>query len=88
MKNQIIIDIDTEKEKPIIIAKGKGYEPPKTKEEAQVMIITDIACVVDALLSMIHVADQNSYVDKNVIVGKIIKELNQYLTLPSTKETE
>ena len=88
MKNQIIIEIDTEKEKPLIIAKGVDYQPPKTKEEAQIMIVTDIACVTDALLSLIHVADQNEYADKGVLIPKIIKELEQYLSLPSTKPEE
>jgi hypothetical protein len=88
MKNQIIIDIDTEREKPLLIGKGPDYEPPATKEEAKVMIVTDIACVVDGLLSLVHIADQNEYADKTIMIPRIIKELEQYLSLPSTKPEE
>ena len=88
MKNQIIIDVDTEREKPLIIGKGPDYEPPKTKEEAQEMIKTDMGCVLDALLSLIHIADQNDYADKEKTVEQAIKELKQYLSLPSTKPKE
>jgi len=88
MKNQIIIDVDTEREKPLLIGKGPEYPPPANKEEGQKMIVEDIACMVDALLSLVHVADQNEYADKAVIIPKIIKELEQYLSLPSTKPEE
>jgi hypothetical protein len=86
MKNQIIIDIDTEREKPLLIGKGADYQPPATKEEAQEMIINDIACVCDTMISLIHIADQNSYGNKKDLVNKAIKVLNQYLTLPTTPQ--
>jgi len=88
MKNKIIIDIDSEREKPLIIGKGSEYQPPTNKEEAKEMLITDLGCVLDALLSMVHVADQNGYADKHELIEKAIKTMNQYLSLPSTKPIE
>lgn len=88
MKNLIIIDVDTEREKPIFISKGPDYQAPTNKEEAKEIIITDMGCILDTLLNLIHIADQNDYESKEILVGKAIKELNQYLSLPSTKPTE
>lgn len=88
MKNLIIIDFDPERERPLIIGKGLDCKPPTTKEEAKEMILGDLACMCDAVLTMIHLADQNSYADKHEIIPKIIDELNKYLSLPSTKEDE
>lgn len=88
MKNLIIIEVDTEREKPIIIGKGPDYNPPTSVEEAKQIILTDMGCVLDTLLNLIHIADQNDYASKEETVGKAIKELNQYLSLPSTKPSE
>lgn len=88
MKNLIIIDVDTEREKPLIFGKGPDYQAPTTADEAKEIIIQDLGCVLDAFLSLVHVADQNDYADKTDLVAKAIKELNQYLSLPSTKATK
>jgi hypothetical protein len=85
MKNLIIIDVDTDREKPIIFGKGPDFQAPTTKEEAKEILTTDMGCVLDSLLNLIHIADQNGYGDKEVLVNQAIKELNQYLSLPSVK---
>jgi hypothetical protein len=79
MKNTIYIDIDTEREQPILIGKGPETEQPTSREEAGKMIINDIACVCDALITLIHVAEQNEYAKKDELVGASISQLNLYL---------
>lgn len=88
MKNAIYIDIDTEREQPILIGKGPEIEPPTSREEAGKMIITDIACICDAMISLMHVAHQNDYGVKEELVATAISQLNQYLKLPSQPKPE
>ena len=80
MKNIIIIDIDTEREQPVLIGKGKETPPPSTVEEATKMLFEDIACTTDALISMVHIVDQNKYGTKEDLIEKIKIQLNSYLT--------
>jgi hypothetical protein len=88
MKNTIYIDIDTEREQPILIGKGPETSPPETREEAGKMIVEDIACVCDALINLIHVADQNSYGTKESLIEKVKGQLNEYLSNPTPKDNE
>ncbi len=82
MKNTIYIDIDTDREQPILIGKGPETVPPTTREEAGKMIVEDIACVCDALINLIHVADQNEYATKESLIEKIKAQLDEYLNSP------
>jgi hypothetical protein len=82
MKNTIYIDIDTDREQPILIGKGPETVPPTTREEAGKMIVEDIACVCDALINLIHVADQNEYATKKSLIEKIKAQLDEYLNSP------
>jgi hypothetical protein len=79
MKNTIYIDIDTEREQPILIGKGPETEQPTTREEAGKMIINDIACVCDAMITLIHVAEQNGYAKKEDLVESAMNQLTLYL---------
>jgi hypothetical protein len=88
MKNAIYIDIDTEREQPILIGKGPEIEPPTSREEAGKMIITDIACICDAMISLMHVAHQNEYGLKEELVATAIGQLNRFLELPSQPKPE
>ena len=77
MKNTIIIDVDTERDQPILIGKGPETNPPTTREEAAKMLSDDIACVTDALISLVHIVDQNQYGDKQVFIGKIKEQFDE-----------
>jgi hypothetical protein len=78
MKNSILIDIDSEREKKIIIGKPDVLEQPETPEEAKAMIIKDIADICETLCELIHIADQNGYAKKGDLVGAAINSLNQF----------
>jgi hypothetical protein len=79
MKNLIYIDVDTEREKPILIGKGPEVATPTNKEEARDMIINDIRCVCETLCILIDMADQNKYALKNELVTESIKQLTKML---------
>jgi hypothetical protein len=79
MKNLIYIDVDTEREKPILIGKGPEIANPTNKEEARDMIINDIRCICETLCILIDVADQNKYALKSELVTESIKQLTKML---------
>ncbi len=79
MKNLIYIDVDTEREQPILIGKGPEIPTPTNKEEARDMIINDIRCVCETLCILIDVADQNKYALKSELVTESIKQLTKML---------
>lgn len=87
MKNTIYIDIDTDREQPILIGKGEENAAPTNREEAGTMILTDISSICDALIALIHVADHNQYGDKETLVNQSINELNKFLKLPTETNT-
>lgn len=77
MKNTIYIEIDTENVTPIMFGKGPNSKTPTNHEEAAEMILVDINCMTEALLSLIHLADQNNYGDKINITNEIIESLKK-----------
>ena len=79
MKNTIYIDIDTERDEPILIGKPEGVKPPETQEEAHNMIVNDIASVCEALCRLIDMAEQNGYTEKGKLVEASIKVLSEML---------
>jgi hypothetical protein len=83
MKNTIYIDVDTEREQQILITKGAENQPTN-KEEAAKMIINDVACVCEALCTLIHVADQNQYAKKDELITESIKQLTRMLVEDSS----
>ncbi len=78
MKNIIYIEIDSEKSEPILFGKGPDAIVPKNKEEAANMVLVDINCLTEALLSLIHLADQNGYGDQNVLLTENIAKMVNY----------
>lgn len=88
MKNSIYIDVDTEREQPILIGKGADTVQPETPEGAMEMIKTDISCLCEAMCSLVHVADQNGYGSKEQYVTGLIARLNEFLLEVPTPVTE
>lgn len=86
MKNTIIIDVNTERDQPILIGKGPETNPPTTREEAAKMLIDDIACVTDAIINLVHIVDQNQYGDKQTIIDRIKERFDIYLAEPAPTE--
>lgn len=82
MKNAIYVEIDTEREQPVLIGKPPEIEPPTTQEETSEMIKNDIACLLEAMITLIHMADQNGYGKKEEYVQQSIDHLNRFLAEP------
>lgn len=82
MTNTIILDIDTERKDTILFGKPPHVPQPQTKEEAKEMVLNDIACLSQAIASLILIAAQNTYGDKKELVHASVK------TIYSILETE
>ena len=79
MKNLIYIDVDTDREKPILIGKGAEIQSPTNRDEARDMIINDIKCVCETLCILIDVAEKNQYAKKDELITESIKQLTKML---------
>lgn len=79
MKNTIIIDIDTDRERPILFTKPAHIEPPKDKNEAREMVLNDIFCLAESLKMFIMMANENQYGDNKELVSKTIDIINEAL---------
>jgi hypothetical protein len=79
MKNLVLIDFDTEREKKFIIGKPESIEKPNTETEAKAMIINDISCVCEALCELIHIASQNGYAKKEDLINTSLDLLKKNL---------
>lgn len=89
MKNVILIDIDTEREgKRILFGKPPDIEPPQTKEEAQQMVLNDIAWLSEAMCTLILLAAQNGYADKNALVDGTVKTITSILGIVDDVEVK
>ncbi len=81
MKNTIYIEIDSEKATPILFGKGPDSPKPTTPEEAGAMILVDINCMTEALMSLIHLADQSGYGKKDELLTDAIAKLVSFANL-------
>lgn len=88
MKNIIYIDIDSDREQPILIGKGAESPIPQNKEETAKMVQIDINCMAEALVSLIHLADQNAYGEKNELLDRVAGIMEQYRNLPTNNTNE
>jgi hypothetical protein len=79
MINSIFIDVDTERDKPIIFGKPPDITPPSTKEEAKEMILNDIICVAQSLKTLIIMAHENEYANKKDLVIACANTINEAL---------
>lgn len=86
MKNFIFIDVDTEREKPIIFGKPPEITPPENQEEAKAMILNDIACLSEAISTLILMAGQNGYADKTDLTVATVNTIYELLNNPKTIE--
>lgn len=78
MKNTIYIEIDTENETPIMFGKSPDSKMPTNAQEAGEMVLVDIKCLTEALMSLIYLADQNKYGNKNELLNEAILKLESF----------
>jgi hypothetical protein len=79
MKNSIIIDVDTDRTPIITISKPLDQEIPSDVDAVKAMILNDITCVSETLSTLINMADQNGYANKNNLVNTIVVRLQEML---------
>lgn len=79
MKNQIFIDVDTERERPIIFTKPSSIPQPQTNEEEAKVVINDIISLANALKLLIQIAGHKGYANKTELIDGVIKTVNEVL---------
>lgn len=77
MINIIIVDVDTEREPPIIIEKTDKTPPPTTPEDAKIMLANDIRDLCNGLATLIQLGSANSLIDKEAAINAAIKSLEE-----------
>ena len=75
MKNILIIDVDTTRDKVMMFKKPSDIPLPQTQEEAKKMILEDVSCAFEAFCSLVSVVDQNGYGKKNDMIQTAIQHL-------------
>ena len=86
MKNFIFVDVDTDREKPIIFGKPPDMTPPENKEEAKEMILNDIISLAEALKTLITMASQNGYGDREELAVSTVNTIYGSLHEPESLE--
>ncbi len=80
MKNVMIVDIDTDRDRKILIGKSPDTTRPETQDDAINMVNFDIISLTEALCELIYVADLNGYGLKDDYVGHATERLKLLLT--------
>jgi hypothetical protein len=80
MKNILIIDVDTTRDKVMMFKKPNDLPLPQNKEEAKKMILEDVSCAFEAFCSLVMVIDQNGYGKKEDMLKTSIEHLNDLLS--------
>lgn len=88
MKNIIVIDVDTERTPVIQIGKMEGSELPKNSEEAKGVIIKDMACLTEALCTLVNTADQSNFKTIEQSMNDIKTHLERSLSINLSDEEE
>lgn len=88
MKSVIFIDIDSDRQQKVIIGKPQDVSLPTDFESAKTMVNTDIVCMCEALCTLIHLADQNKYAKKEVLITEVIKNLTDMLKAENEVDSE
>lgn len=72
MKNVVIIDFDSDRDRAIEFKKVEST-PPENRADAEAMIKLDIDLMVEALYELMSVAEQGGYQDKETNINLIKK---------------
>lgn len=78
MKNSILIDLDTDRERPILFSKAPDTILPDNKEDAYKMIVNDIATLSYAIKTLIIMT--NDTTAKDLLVKSVVKTVNEAIT--------
>lgn len=88
MKNIIILDVDSERNPRVVLSKPPDTVLPTNANETTIMLVNDIACVCEALCSMIQIAHNNGYANKESLIKECVIHLDKLNELPSINNDE
>jgi hypothetical protein len=79
MKNEIILNLDTERNPMIQFNKPESYPRPTSRDEMHNVLINDIALLSESLTVLIKRADEYKYGKKEDLIKAAIDTLNSLL---------
>lgn len=79
MTNQLFIDVDTERDNPIVFSKPSNISLPQTKEEEAKVLVNDVISLAHALKLLIQIAGHKGYADKSKLVDGVVKTVIEAL---------
>lgn len=77
MKNTVIINLDYDRQVPVIIEKPVGIMKPKDESEAKEMIKKDIITASHGLFTLIEMANDSGYMDSDKAAELLITQLRK-----------
>lgn len=88
LKSVILIDVDSTREQQINFSKPDSEKEPETREDAYLMVMTDIRCVTYGLATLINLAAENQFADKENLLEQCIQALRLSLADEPTEPTD
>lgn len=85
MTNKIIIDFDSERPDRFLFSKPEDIPQPKDHEEAKKMILLDIACLSEAIVTLIVMANDSGYASKDNLIFSTVNQIYEGLNLSYDK---
>lgn len=75
MKNIVIIDVDTDREVPVMINKPDTIEKPTNKEDAIQFVRRDMQAICEGLLRLINISNKSGMLNKEESLDACINHL-------------
>src|SRR5689334_519127 len=82
MKNIIIVDVDTDRSPVVQLGKTSAESLPQNKEEAASLVDMDMACLCEALSTLIQAADYSGFKSREESLKTCITHLERSLAKP------
>lgn len=76
MKNVLIIDIDTEREQPVLLGKPEAIPEPENHEQVMALLGQDLNACSDAIITLIHMGEVQGYLNRDVAIKQITDYIN------------
>lgn len=75
MKNKLIINIDDERNRPVLLEKPEDYSSPDDDKEAERMMKQDMETICEGLVSLMSTCDRIQFSSKENSIRYVAKHL-------------
>lgn len=86
MNNKVIIDVDDDRDRSVLLDKPEDFTPPQDDEGARNMMKVDLETICEGLMSLMSTCDKYNIFDKEKTIKYVITHL--LTKFPQTKYRE